>query len=130
MNSAKKYTYPIAFSLSCALSNVLISYIFSKIIDSLGAILGLVFGIIIEFGFSLFIFILVIPVYCFAYIKKIILNEKRKILFLLYNSFVLSMACILMFYQDEKKLIYGIIVFMWSVMWEILFLVYNLLIKK
>ena len=86
MKKAKKYIYPFVFSLSF----FVFYFILAAIINSMD--FGEGYG---GLGLGLLLIILwiliVVPIYCFKY-SKLICEEKRKGLFIIYNSLVISLC--------------------------------------
>ena len=112
MDKAKKFIYPFAFSLACALC------FFTAVFPILAnAGLG---GAVFALGFLAILFFVIIPVYCFIYGKKLLLTEKRKYLFSLYNSFVLTLFYLLPLCTEGETYIYSLILFLWATGWSML----------
>ncbi len=85
MKKAKKYIYPFVFSIGFFVFYfILVFFVNSADFEGYGGL-----------GFALLIIILwlllVIPIYCFKY-SKLIYQEKRKFLFIIYNSFVIALC--------------------------------------
>jgi|GEM_PF-6450371 len=129
---------PIIFALSWILIYLLIGFLFRKSIDSIGAVLGLIIGMIIELGYPIMVFLIGVPLYCLMYgtlycltsgIKNTI-SSKKKFFLVFYNSLILSLFCYLSFSKDEKAFRYALILFVWSLFWCILPILFNFLKNK
>ena len=111
MSGIRKFIFPFLFSI-CWLGAFLILMFALDGAD----ISGLVFYL----GFLIILFFILIPLYSFLYSRKLLLNEKRKHLFALYNAFVITMSYFLPFCAEGETYIYSIILFLWSAFWSIL----------
>ena len=107
MKKAKKYIYPIIFSIIFIISWTSVVWIINSTSsgDGYG---GIGIGLLILFAW---IFI-VLPIYCARY-SKIIIDEKLKFLFPFYNAFVLSFFYLLPFSLEDETYIYASIFFVW-----------------
>lgn len=110
---SKKYLYPWAFACLIAIG-ICISMAIGLHADSfhvglIGALSGL---ILLFFG--------AIPVYCFAYGKKILIHEKRKYLLALYNAVVLTAFYCIPFWTEAETYLYSAILFLWVMGWSVL----------
>ncbi len=136
MKKIEKFFYPCAFispiifALSWILIYLLIGFLFRKSIDSIGAILGLIIGMIIELGYPIMVFLIGVPLYCLMYGIKIISSLKKKFFLVFYNSLILSIFCYLAFSKDEKAFRYALILFVWSLLWCVLPILFNFLKNK
>ncbi|MBQ8858845.1 MAG: hypothetical protein IJ012_03540 [Clostridia bacterium] len=120
MDKAKKFVFPFVFSLACILSYLIVFAVLLKILTDSGAIVGFSIGVIIAFWFIVFLFLFVVPCYCFVYGKKILLNEKRKYLFTLYNSLILAVFCFLVLHIEGETYTYSILLYLWAEIWSVL----------
>ena len=85
MKKVKKYIYPFIFSICFFVFYFFLAfYISTAGFDGYGG-LGVALLII-----ALWV-LLVVPIYCFIY-SKLIYEKKRKFLFIIYNSFVVSLC--------------------------------------
>jgi len=144
MKKIEKFFYPCAFispiifALSWILIYLLIGFLFRKSIDSIGAVLGIIIGMIIELGYPIMVFLIGVPLYCLMYGTlyclmneiKIIISSKKKFFLVFYNSLVLSIFCYLAFSKDEKAFRYALILFVWSLLWCILPILFIFLKNK
>ena len=76
----------------------------------MGGVVILLFAIILIVGIFL-------PIYCFLYGKKVLLNEKRKLLFTLYNSAIITLCYLFPLYMEDETYIYSLILFGWCELW-------------
>lgn len=84
MKKAKKYIYPFVFSICFYVLFAILGLVIKNFYDNYGG-LGLILLFII-------LWILVAaPIFCFKY-SKLIYKEKRKSLFILYNSLVVTLC--------------------------------------
>ena len=98
----------------------MVSLIVLEVTDIFGAVIGFLAGIVMEFGFVLYLFLVAVPCYCLLYGKRILRNEKRKYLFAFYNSFVLTLFCFFSFCKEEETLTYSTLLFFGAVLWSVL----------
>ena len=84
MKKAKKYIYPFIFSICFSMLLGIVYTLILKFYNNYGG-LGLILLFIILW------ILVVVPIYCFKY-SKLICEEKRKFLFIIYNSLVLSLC--------------------------------------
>ena len=128
MKPFHKFIYPVVFSLSCFLSYWLLFAVLLKNAVIEGGFLGFLVGIVLSSGFVVYFFLIVIPIYCFVYSRKNLLNEKRKFIFTLYNSLVLTAFCLILFLVEKEThaLTYSLLLFAWAELWSVL----PLLLKK
>ena len=86
MKKAKKYIYPFVFSICFFVTYIILAIVLEIVLPS-GDYAGLAYAFIV---LLIWIFI-VIPIFCFKY-SKLIYKEKRKSLFILYNSLVVTLC--------------------------------------
>ena len=111
MKKVKKFILPVLFSLCC----LCVSFVLSPSLYDFD-----IGGIIFVLGFiAVWIFVL-IPLHCVLYSRRILLREKRKYLFALYNSFVLTMFYFLPLCTEDETYIYSLILFLWTALWSVL----------
>ncbi len=114
MKKAKKYIYPILFSVGFIVFwTAVVEIINTK--SSGESYAGLGIGILILFAW-LFI---ILPIYCIIY-GKIIIKEKLKFLFPFYNALVLSCFYLLPFSLEDETYIYALILFTWVLFWGLI----------
>ena len=109
----KKYIYPFIFVILASLSFFTLSVFLEEQNADMGGIAILLFALILIIGVFL-------PIYCFTYGKKVLLNEKRKLLFTLYNSAVITLCYLLPLCMEGETYIYSLILFGWCELWTAL----------
>ena len=119
MKKLKKYVYPIVFSMFfIALYEILVrsSYIFSGRVNDILSACAMLF-------LMAWIFV-ILPFYCVKY-SKIIIGEKLKFLFSIYNCIVLGAIPMLPFsLQNDGKVV--VVFFIWVAIWTFVPLVIRL----
>ena len=86
MKKAKKYIYPFIFSICFFVTCIILLIVLEMVLPS-GDYAGLAYAFIV---LLIWIFI-VMPIYCFKYIK-FIYEEKWRFLFIIYNSLIISLC--------------------------------------
>ncbi len=109
----KKYIYPFIFVILALLSFLTLSFFLEEQNADMGGIAILLFALILIIGVFL-------PIYCFTYGKKVLLNEKRKLLFTLYNSTIITLCYLLPLCMEGETYIYSLILFGWCELWTAL----------
>ncbi len=108
MKKLKKYLYPVFFSLGFLIFWTASCFIINLFVSALDYA-NLAWGILILFAW----FFIAIPIYGIRY-SKIILDEKRKILFVAYNSLLIVVGHILTFGHPTIL----IIITPWALFWN------------
>ena len=116
MKKLKKYIYPFAFVIASFLFLIL-SVVVTNVFSDSGDWSGLV---VLFIAVTILLWI-INPIYCVKY-SKTIQGERFRILFAVYNAFVISASFILPFIQWEVSYICGVVFFVWSLFWSVLFL--------
>ncbi|MBQ9112950.1 MAG: hypothetical protein IJY08_05140 [Clostridia bacterium] len=110
VNKIKKFVYPVIASAVAAA--IFICFSFGGADDILlGLISLLVVGAMV---------IIAIPAFCFWYSVKIIFSEKRRYLWGLYNSFVMTLFYLLPLCMEGETYIYSAVLFAWCAAWTML----------
>lgn len=110
VNKLKAFLYPFIIPIVFGL-------IYKGVVDHYAADLGA--GIILFLILLIFLFIIV-PCYCFLYGKRVLLKERRKYLFTLYNSFVFAISYFLPLCDEGETYLYSAILFLWIELWGLL----------
>ena len=123
MKKAKKYIYPLFFSIGFLVSWTALVEIINATSSGEGyGSLGL--GMLILFAWL----IIALPIYCIRY-RKIIVNEKLKFLFSTYNSLLIIALHILPFnLQGETTII--VLFILWVLFWNFVPLISRLISRK
>lgn len=109
----KKFIYPFLFSI-CAFAVLLLLFLRSEN-NSVSLANG------INFVVAVFIIVGVfVPVYCFLYCKKILLKQKTKFIFTVYNSIVITLFYLLPLCTEKETYLYSLILFCWCEFWSAL----------
>ena len=126
MEKIKKYVYPVAFSATYFI-------IFAVLIHMLENVIPFPHGsyapIAWMFLALMALLLVAIPVYCVIY-SKVIVKEKSRFWFALFNGFVLALAYIIPYCLEDETYIYGGILFGWVELWTIVPLVIRIVTKK
>ena len=109
----KKYIYPFIFVILALLSFLTLSFFLEEQNADMGGFAILLFALILIIGVFL-------PIYCFTYGKKVLLNEKRKLLFTLYNSTIITLCYLLPLCMEGETYIYSLILSGWCELWTAL----------
>ena len=119
MKKAKKYIYPLLFSIGFLIPWILLVIIINATFNDDGYG-GLVLGLLILFAWLIF----GLPICCIRY-SKIIIGEKLKFLFCAYNSLMITVFHILPFNLQGEAIIILLFI-LWVLLWNILPLIYRL----
>ena len=123
MKKAKKYIYPLLFSIGFLIPWILLVITINATFNDDGYG-GLVLGLLILFAWLIF----GLPICCIRY-SKIIMDEKSKFVFCAYNSLLIIAAHILPFnLQGEITIITHFI--LWVLFWNVVPLIYRLISRK
>ena len=109
----KKYVYPFIFSASVMVAFLVLLFFLSIGSAELGGVVIGLLAIAILFG-------VLLPGYCFVYGKKVLLNEKKKYIFTIYNSAVITLFYLLPLCMEGDTYIYSLILFVWCTAWTLL----------
>ncbi|MBE7064188.1 MAG: hypothetical protein E7384_00005 [Ruminococcaceae bacterium] len=109
----KKYIFPFIFSIVIFSAFLQLSFFLEQQDADLGGIVILLFALILFIG-------VLIPIYCFIYGKKVLLKEKRKFIFTLYNSAVITLFYLLPKCTEGETYIYSLILFAWCESWSLI----------
>ncbi len=120
MGKAKKYFYPLAFSIASFISFILLAIVILAFFNTDYAGLGIAFIVLLIWAW------LVVPIYCIKY-SKIIREEKFKFLFATYNSVIVTLFCMLPLINETETYIYGVALFFWMEIWCSLPLIINVI---
>ncbi len=125
MKKAKKFIYPVIFSASFLILYISFVILLTTVISfPHGSYAPAAWAVL----FVLAWLIVALPIYCIRY-SKIIIDEKLKFLFPIYNSLLIIVSHILPFnLQNEKEIITYFI--LWVLFWNIVSLVCRLLSRK
>ncbi len=95
---------------------IIVAYLLDFIVAAWISVDG---GLILMVSVLALLPLLVIPIYCILYSRKVLLHEKRKWLFVPYNAVwvTLPYALLLLFANEEETLVYGAILFAWGALW-------------
>ncbi len=109
----KKYIYPLIFSVIYSCMFLAIEYFMYAMRLGMGGIAVLAYSIIVFVA-------IIVPIYCFIYGKRTLLNERKKYLFAIYNASVITCFYILPFFRESETYIYAFALFIWAVIWTTL----------
>ena len=117
MKKAKKYIYPLIFSICFFLTYIILAIVLEIVLPS-GDYAGLAYA-----GIALIIWIsVVVPIYCVIY-SKIIREEKLKFLFAFYNPLIVTCCYTFPFLKGAGSSSVSIIIkiaifiFIWIAVW-------------
>ena len=74
-------------------------------------------GAVIMFGILAAFCVIVIPLHCVLYSRKVLLGEKHGWLFVPYNALWTVLPFMLVFFADEETYLYAVGVFAWATLW-------------
>ena len=123
MKKAKKYIYPLLFSIGFIVSWVALVIMINATSSGEGYG-GLGLGMLILFAWLLF----ALPIYCIRY-SKIIIDEKFRFLFSAYNSLLIIVFHILPFNLQGEITIIALFI-LWVLFWNIIPLICRLIFRK
>ena len=112
----KKWIFPVASAIIFAL---LIIGIFAVGVGGNGDGSGFI-GAIISLILILICFVLIPPVVGFLYAKCFLKNQKKRFPFTLYQSFMMTLPYLILFWQDNETIVYAAVIFVWCELWSLL----------
>ncbi|MBQ8360103.1 MAG: hypothetical protein IJX37_09430 [Oscillospiraceae bacterium] len=124
-NKTKKYIYPFVFSAAFLSLYFAFVLIITQFIDfPYGSYAPAAWAVLFTFAWL----IVALPIYCIRY-SKIIIDEKLKFLFSIYNSLLIIVSHILPFnvWGEWRTLTHFVL---WVLFWNILLLVFRLISRK
>ena len=119
MKKAKKYIYPLLFSIGFLISWILLAITINATFNDDGYG-GLVLGLLILFAWLIF----GLPICCIRY-SKIIIGENLKFLFCAYNSLMIIVFHMLPFNLQGQTTIIALFI-LWVLFWNIVPLICRL----
>ncbi len=123
MKKLKKYIYPPIFSIGFLSFWIAVAIITNSLVSN-KTYAGAALAVLILLAWL----IIALPIYCIRY-SKIILDEKFKILFAVYNSFLIIVAHIFPFnLQGEATIVIAFII--WVLFWNTIPLICRLNARK
>ena len=123
MKKAKKYVYPILFSVGFAVSWMALVMVINATVSAEGYG-GLGLGMLILFGWLM----VALPVYCIRY-SKIIVDEKGKLLFAAYNALWIILFHLLPFHLQGEGIIAALFI-LWVLLWNVAPLLCRVISRK
>lgn len=124
MSKIKKYIYPIIFPVVFIALYILSALVLSTVLSA-GNYAGAAIAIMIIIGWALF----AIPFYCVRY-TKIIIDEKLKFLFAVYNCLPIIAVPLAILNFDDDIYPYYFVFVLWVVFWNVLPLILRLISRK
>ena len=115
----KKWLFPVASAILFAL---LMICIFVIGVGGNGDGSGFI-GAIISLILILICLLLVPPFVGFVYAKFFLKNQKFCFLFTLYQSFMITIPYLILFWEDNETLLYAAMILVWCELWSLLGLV-------
>ena len=125
MKKAKKFIYPFVFSAAFLSLYFAFVFIITQFIDfPHGSYAPAALAVLFTFAWLL----IALPIYCIRY-SKIIVDEKLKLLFSIYNSLLIIVSHILPFnVWGEWRILAHFV--LWVLFWNIIVLVWLLISRK
>ena len=115
----KKWLFPVA---SAILFAFLLIFIFVVGVGGNGDGSGFV-GAIVSLLLIIVCLAIVPPIVCFVYAKRFLVDQKIRFLFTLYQSFLITLPYLILFFESDKTPAYAFVMFVWSELWSLLGLV-------
>ena len=115
----KKWLFPV---ISAIIFAFLIIFIFAVGVGRIGNGSGFV-GAIISLLLIAVCLVIIPPIISFLYSKCCLKEQKFKFLYTLYQSFMITLPYLILFFKDEKTLLYALAIFAWSEVWSLLGLI-------
>ena len=115
----KKWLFPIASSI---LWTFLVIFIFCIGVGGNGDGSGF-FGVIVALFCIILCCIIVMPTVCFMYSRYCLLDQKYRFLFTLYQSFLITLPYLILFFEDNETFLYSFILFVWCELWSLIGLI-------
>lgn len=67
--------------------------------------------------------VVLVPIISFLYSKLLLKENKNKILFVVYNSLLITLSYIVLYVLEEETYLYSVVLFSWSFLWGLLGLI-------
>ena len=77
-------------------------------------------GAVIVFGGIVVYYVIIIPTTCFLYSQHFLKGQRFRFLFTIYQSFLIILPCLILFFKEEKTIVYSIILFVWCELWALI----------
>ena len=115
----KKWLYPVVSAMIFAF---LLIFIFAVGVGGNGDGSGFV-GAIISILLIIVCLAIIPPAAGFIYSKRCLTDQKNRVFFTFYQSFMVTLPYLVLFFEGSKTLLYALAVFAWSELWSLLGLV-------
>ena len=112
MGKVKKYISPPLFAICLFFSwSMMLIYPGAEKLD---------YGmLLIAIGIICYYYLILVPIWCIIYSKKIVCREKWKYLFGIYNALLSTVPSLILLNFSSKDCIYYLLIFLWVLVWSI-----------
>ena len=115
----KKWLFPIAYAIISIVIFLLIG-VLGVFGNGDGTGYG---GVVIILCGIIFYCLIIVPAMCLVYSKRCLSGERFRVLFTLYQSLLISLPYLILFFKDNETFLYSFILFVWCELWSLLGLV-------
>ncbi len=115
----KKWLVPLTFPFVSIVAFLLIG-----VVSILGHGDGMGYGgLVIVLVVIIIYCVIAIPAMCLLYSKQCLSGQRFRLLFTLYQSFLITVPYFILFSKENETIVYSIILFVWCELWALLGLV-------
>ncbi len=115
----KKWLFPIASAIISVVIFLLIG-----VLGVLGNGNGTGYGgVVIVLCGIIFYCLIIVPAMCLVYSKRCLPGGRFRVLFTLYQSLLISLPYLILFFRDNETFLYSFILFVWCELWSLLGLI-------
>ena len=115
----KKWLFPIAYAIISIVIFLLIG-----VLGVFGNRDGTGYGgVVIILCGIIFYCLIIVPAMCLVYSKRCLSGERFRVLFTLYQSLLISLPYLILFFRDNETFLYSFILFVWCELWSLLGLI-------
>ena len=115
----KKWLFPIAYAIISIVIFLLIG-VLGVCGNGDGTGYG---GVVIILCGIIFYCLIIVPAMCLVYSKRCLSGERFRVLFTLYQSLLISLPYLILFFKDNETFLYSLILFVWCELWSLLGLI-------
>ena len=115
----KKWLFPIAYAIISIVIFLLIG-VLGVCGNGDGTGYG---GVVIILCGIIFYCPIIVPAMCLVYSKRCLSGERFRVLFTFYQSLLISLPYLILFFKDNETFLYSLILFVWCELWSLLGLI-------
>ena len=115
----KKWLFPIAYAIISIVIFLLIG-VLGVFGNGDGTGYG---GVVIILCGIIFYCLIIVPAMCLVYSKRCLSGERFRVLFTFYQSLLISLPYLILFFKDNETFLYSLILFVWCELWSLLGLI-------